>query len=72
MPRLKKQAAPSVMSMRAHSTAVQDSLNDYRFGSANGQQIPAHRLSDSQARNLSFVSRTVMIETIHWESTGFR
>ena len=40
------------MSMRAHSTAVQDSLNDYRFGSANSQQIPGHRLSDSQVRNV--------------------
>jgi len=37
-----------VMSMRAHSTAVQDSLKDYRFGSANDVQIPSHRLSDSQ------------------------
>eukprot|EP00752_Nemacystus_decipiens_P006311 g5691.t1 len=41
-------AAPVVMSMRAHSTAVQDSLNDYRFGSANSEQVPGHRLSDSQ------------------------
>lgn len=38
------------MSMRAHSTAVQDSLKDYRFGSANDIQIPSHRLSDSQVR----------------------
>lgn len=45
-----KQAAPSVMSMRAHSTAVQDSLKDYRFGSANDRQVPSHKLSDSQVR----------------------
>eukprot|EP00903_Cladosiphon_okamuranus_P017946 g16513.t1 len=41
-------APPLVMSMRAHSTAVQDSLSDYRFGSANRQRIPGHRMSDSQ------------------------
>lgn len=52
VPCLDFQAAPLVMSMRAHSTAVQDSLNDYRFGSANSQQIPGHRLSDSQVRNV--------------------
>lgn len=51
--RVENQAAPLVMSMRAHSTAVQDSLNDYRFGSANSQQIPGHRLRDSQARHTS-------------------
>lgn len=36
------------MSMRAHSTAVQDSLNDYTFGTANDRKIPGHKLNDSQ------------------------
>lgn len=45
---VEEQAAPMVMSMRAHSTAVQDSLQDYTFGSANKRQVPSHKLGDSQ------------------------
>ncbi|CAM9140186.1 unnamed protein product [Hapterophycus canaliculatus] len=37
-----------VMSMRAHSTAVQDSLRDYTFGSANTRHVSSHKLSDSK------------------------
>lgn len=41
-----------VMSMRAHSTAVQDSLKDYTFGSANTRKVPHYKLSDSQVGQL--------------------
>lgn len=47
---LDEQAKAVVMSMRAHSTAVQDSLKGYTFGRANDRKIPSHRLSDSQVR----------------------
>lgn len=36
------------MTMRAHSTAVQESLKGYKFGDANGRQIQRHDMSDKQ------------------------
>lgn len=40
-----------MMTMQAHSSAVQDSLKGYRFGGANGTDVPAYRFTDSQVRS---------------------
>ena len=41
------QAAP-LMAMQAHSTAIQDSLREYKFGRANSRRVPGHRLKPKQ------------------------
>lgn len=68
-----EQTAPSAMPMRAHSTAVQDSLQGYKFGTANSKQIPAYVMSDSEASAENAGEKGYYIfKLFRFQSSGWR
>lgn len=40
----------TVLTLRAHSNAVQHSLADHKFGSINSMKVPPARMNDNQVR----------------------